>query len=89
MDRDQRIRDRAYQIWQEEGCPEGKASEHWEQARRAIEREEGSEKTAKTPKSTTRKPRGRGRTTSSLEPFPPGANGEKPMPRGAHPAKPS
>lgn len=23
---------RAYQIWQAEGCPEGKAQEHWDQA---------------------------------------------------------
>jgi hypothetical protein len=28
-----RIRSRAHQIWEEEGCPEGRAEEHWEKAR--------------------------------------------------------
>src|SRR5271155_5827877 len=26
------IRERSYRIWQEEGCPEGKACEHWSRA---------------------------------------------------------
>lgn len=29
---DQRIRERAYALWQQEGCPEGRAEEHWRQA---------------------------------------------------------
>ena len=33
---EERIRERAYHIWKEEGCPEGRAEEHWEQARRAL-----------------------------------------------------
>ncbi|UEM19304.1 DUF2934 domain-containing protein [Skermanella mucosa] len=33
MDLD-RIRQRAYEIWQQEGQPEGKQQEHWEQAMR-------------------------------------------------------
>jgi hypothetical protein len=29
---DQRIRERAYQIWQDEGQPEGRAHDHWAKA---------------------------------------------------------
>jgi Protein of unknown function (DUF2934) len=32
-DIEQRIRQRAYRIWEEEGRPEGRAAEHWERAR--------------------------------------------------------
>jgi hypothetical protein len=32
-DTEQRIRERAYRIWEEEGRPEGLAEEHWERAR--------------------------------------------------------
>jgi hypothetical protein len=30
---DQRIRERAYHLWQQEGCPEGRDAEYWERAR--------------------------------------------------------
>lgn len=30
---DKRIADRAYEIWESEGRPEGRSHEHWEQAR--------------------------------------------------------
>lgn len=36
MDRTQDIRDRAYQIWIEEGQPSGREREHWEQASREL-----------------------------------------------------
>jgi hypothetical protein len=29
---EQRIRERAYFLWQQEGCPDGHAHQHWEQA---------------------------------------------------------
>ena len=29
---DDQIAARAYQIWQEQGCPDGRADEHWAQA---------------------------------------------------------
>ena len=32
-DTEQRIRERAHQIWEEEGRPEGREREHWERAR--------------------------------------------------------
>jgi hypothetical protein len=31
-----RIRERAHRIWEQEGCPEGKADSHWELAKFAI-----------------------------------------------------
>lgn len=39
MDED-RIRDRAYAIWEREGCPDGRREAHWEQARRELLDEE-------------------------------------------------
>jgi hypothetical protein len=29
----ERIRARAYEMWEQEGCPDGRAEVHWEQAR--------------------------------------------------------
>lgn len=37
--RDDRIRERAYQIWEAEGRPQGKAQTHWEQASTELEAE--------------------------------------------------
>ena len=37
---EQRIRERAHDIWQREGRPEGRHDQHWEQARREIEAED-------------------------------------------------
>ena len=42
-DREQKIRERAYQIWEQEGRPNGLAQEHWERASREIGAEEGSD----------------------------------------------
>ena len=33
---EERIRLRALEIWREEGCREGRAREHWEQAEREL-----------------------------------------------------
>ncbi|WMT92884.1 DUF2934 domain-containing protein [Pelagibacterium sp. H642] len=40
-DLEQRIRERAHQIWEEEGRPEGLEQDHWERAAREIDSEEG------------------------------------------------
>ena|SRR5579862_8560624 len=43
IDREQRIRDRAYAIWEYEGRPDGKSERHWRLAEQAIAtREEGA-----------------------------------------------
>lgn len=39
IDEEDRIRARAYAIWEEEGWPDGRHLEHWERACREIERE--------------------------------------------------
>ena len=36
-DNEQLVRERAYQIWEEEGCPEGRAQSHWDRAAREIQ----------------------------------------------------
>ena len=41
-DKDEKIRRRAYEIWQREGSPEGRSDEHWSQAARELEDEDGS-----------------------------------------------
>ncbi len=33
------VRDRAYVLWQREGCPEGRAEAHWHQARAELDRQ--------------------------------------------------
>ncbi len=35
-DRDQRIRERAYYLWEADGCPEGSDLEYWERARELV-----------------------------------------------------
>ena len=42
MPDEDRIRRRAQAIWEREGRPEGREQEHWAQARREIEAEEGA-----------------------------------------------
>ncbi len=37
--REQRIRERAYSLWEGAGSPEGQADEHWHRARTLIEDE--------------------------------------------------
>lgn len=39
-DREQRVKERAYQLWESEGRPSGRQDEHWGQARREIEEED-------------------------------------------------
>ncbi|MEW9854612.1 DUF2934 domain-containing protein [Novosphingobium sp. M1R2S20] len=39
-DRENRIRERAFALWQEHGSPHGRDQEHWEQACREIEEED-------------------------------------------------
>lgn len=42
-EREEKIRQRAYQIWEAEGRPDGKQDEHWQRAAREIEAEEPGE----------------------------------------------
>lgn len=40
-DLEERIRRRAYRLWQEDGCPDGQDQRHWEKARMLVAIEEG------------------------------------------------
>jgi hypothetical protein len=42
-DREDRIRRRAYALWQEAGCPTGQADIHWADATRQIDAEDAPE----------------------------------------------
>jgi len=46
-DREQRIRSKAYQIWMDEGCPEGRAEAHWDMATELVAIEENYASTLK------------------------------------------
>ena len=35
-DIEQRIRDRAYRLWLEEGCPDGRDKDHWDMATELV-----------------------------------------------------
>lgn len=39
---EQAVRERAYEIWEEEGRPEGREEEHWRRARREVAIREGA-----------------------------------------------
>ncbi|HTW27949.1 MAG TPA: DUF2934 domain-containing protein [Acetobacteraceae bacterium] len=39
-DLEQRIRERAYALWEEDGQPEGRSEEYWERARALIAAED-------------------------------------------------
>jgi DUF2934 family protein len=57
-DREKRVRERAYQIWQREGEPHGRADEHWAQAEAEIELEHelAADRAAAGQKPTTEAP---------------------------------
>jgi hypothetical protein len=46
-DREQRIREIAYFLWQQEGCPEDRADEHWAAAEAVVNAEDAERKTGK------------------------------------------
>jgi hypothetical protein len=46
-DFDERVQQRAYRLWVEEGCPEGRSDVHWEKARELVAIEENQKLTTK------------------------------------------
>ena len=46
---EERIRERAYRLWIEEGQPQGKATEHWEKARELLALEADPEERLEEP----------------------------------------
>ena len=45
LEREQRLRERAHELWEREGHPEGRNEEHWAQACREIDTEEHTAET--------------------------------------------
>jgi Protein of unknown function (DUF2934) len=43
-EREQRIRDIAFFIWEEEGCPDGRAFEHWAAAEAVVNAQDAERK---------------------------------------------
>jgi len=41
-DREMRVRERAHQLWEQEGRPDGRESDHWERASREIDAEDST-----------------------------------------------
>jgi hypothetical protein len=44
---EERVRQRAYRMWVEEGCPEGRSDVHWDKARELVAIEDGQKLTTK------------------------------------------
>ena len=42
-EREDRIRERAYHLWEADGRPEGREQEYWEQAEAMVRKEESAE----------------------------------------------
>jgi len=58
MSREKLVQDKAYAIWEAEGRPEGRDSEHWRLAEEQVgqgDAEQGKSKTASVPKGRSRK----------------------------------
>jgi hypothetical protein len=53
-DFDERVRERAYRLWVEEGCPEGRSEVHWEKARELVAIEQNQKQTTKPATRATR-----------------------------------
>lgn len=57
-DFEDRVRERAYRMWQDEGCPPGRAEVHWDQARELVAIEENHELTLRPISTGTEGPTG-------------------------------
>jgi hypothetical protein len=62
-DFDDRVKQRAYRLWVEEGCPEGRSEVHWDKARELVAVEE-NQRLATQP--APRGERGRGEPMESI-----------------------
>ncbi|MFM0259992.1 DUF2934 domain-containing protein [Paraburkholderia sediminicola] len=51
VSREEQIRVRAYELWEKDGSPEGRADEYWEQGEAQIDEEEDSGENGTEPKS--------------------------------------
>ncbi len=75
-DNEERIRQKAYEIWVEEGRPHGRAEEHWTKARNLVEKESGPAAVEGVPEKPPRRS-GTRKAAAKAEP----AGGEAKTPR--------
>ena len=96
--REERIKQRAYELWQTEGHGHGRHEDHWHRAEREIAAEEaGSSKTPRraarskqaTPEKSAAVTPVRGRSTPAETRAQKSASPKKPAARGRKPAKES
>ena len=64
MNRDEEIRQAAYKLWQEEGCPDGYDVQHWLKAETILLEENRPENETKQPKPLKGR---KGRQTRTVE----------------------
>lgn len=60
QEREEKIRERAYEIWRGEGRPAGREQDHWDRARREVDASEGTgtaPKARRQPTATADKPK--------------------------------
>ena len=75
--REDKIRKAAYEIWQRERSPEGRELEHWDEATRQVDREEGSATTPKAGDERTPDTHSADETPLPRPDTPPGRPGRK------------
>ncbi|KGF69183.1 hypothetical protein LL06_12450 [Hoeflea sp. BAL378] len=69
--RDKSIRERAYEIWESEGRPEGREAQHWEQARAELASLTGAGEANQAPEAVSKagaKPRGSTKSAAAAKP---------------------
>ncbi|CAN7621307.1 DUF2934 domain-containing protein [Mesorhizobium sp. LjRoot246] len=71
-DRQERIRNRAHQIWLQEGQPAGHHERHWHQAAADVDKEDAAGKSA------AKKPAGAGKAKAAPKAAKPAAKASKP-----------
>ncbi len=76
-DLDKRVQQRAYEIWESEGRPEGRQQEHWQQARTELS-EAQSEASADRIRAKKEKPAAKAKPSSSSQPKSEAATKPKP-----------
>ena len=83
-DQEARIRQRAYEIWQREGRPEGREDEHWQRAQAEIMAEDG----AAANQAPNRAAAGSKPQSEPPSPTPPPRRRTAAKPEGGRPASP-
>jgi hypothetical protein len=73
--REDRIRAKAHELWEEAGRPEGRADAHWLKAARLIDADQHKEKTTKRGPGVDIAPASEGNSLGDIRPAGPGTRG--------------